>query len=110
MFKDEQDEQVICHVSGHRSNAVRTYKHISDDVRRSASESTQGKIKNNSTETESKLNVGVAETVVKQDIESDLDDVLPTKDIQTPLKGKFVLRESVSEVSNICDMITKVAS
>ena len=32
------------------------------------------------------------------------------KEIQTPLKRKFVLKESVIEVGNICDMITKVAS
>ena len=44
MFANKQDEQVICHVSGHRSTAVRTYKHVSDDIRRSASESIQGLI------------------------------------------------------------------
>ena len=42
MFANKQDEQVICHVSGHRSTAVRTYKHVSDDICRSASESIQG--------------------------------------------------------------------
>ena len=32
------------------------------------------------------------------------------KEIQTPLKRKFVLKESVSEVGNICDMIMKIAN
>ena len=44
MFANKQDEQVICHVSRHRSMAVRTYKHVTDDVCRAASESIQGKI------------------------------------------------------------------
>ena len=116
VFRDTLDKQVICHVSGHRSNAVRIYKHLTDDVRRAASESIQGKIAPLTSvvaTNQCKPNDKVApSTISKADSESDLDDFVTKdlKEIQTPLKRKLILKESVSEVGNICDMITKVAS
>ena len=115
MFANRQDEQVICHVSGHRSRTIRTYKHVSNDICRSPSESIQGPIVrlDSVTQNQCKSNGnGVTATISKPpDNESDIDEFVPNaKEIQTPLKCKFVLKESVSEVGNICDMITKVAS
>ena len=103
MFADKQDEQVICHVSGHRSTAVRTYKHVIDDIRRSASESIQEPMvkPNGNAEMKTKINASKASAIVsKPDSDSELDEFVPSlKEIQT-----------VSEVGNICDMIIKVAS
>ena len=44
MFAKHKDKQLICSVSGHRSTAVRAYKHIPDNLRHSESESIQGSI------------------------------------------------------------------
>ena len=49
MFAKNKDEQLVCSVSGHRSTAVRAYKHIPDSLRRSASECIQGEIVQNET-------------------------------------------------------------
>ena len=45
MFNKNQPEQVIQSVSGHCSSCVRTYKRMSDKLRREASEAIQGEIK-----------------------------------------------------------------
>ena len=42
MFQAHQDERLIKHVSGHKSNAVRQYKHENDSLHRKASTAIQG--------------------------------------------------------------------
>ena len=42
MFQAHQDERLIKHVSGHKSNAVRQYKHVNDSLHRKASTAIQG--------------------------------------------------------------------
>ncbi|XP_048246993.1 uncharacterized protein LOC125377460 [Haliotis rufescens] len=38
LYRGEVDEQMICKVTGHRSDAVRTYKRTSDEQRRTLSD------------------------------------------------------------------------
>ena len=106
MFANKQDEQVICHVSGHKSTAVRTYKHVTDkstavrtykhvtdDARRAASESIQGSIvkpqNEKNIETQCKVNGVAAADGVSGDVESDLNDFVPRNRLVWP-KAKYM--------------------
>ena len=61
MYNNNVDEQLICEVTGHRSNAVRSYKRTSDDKRKEISNTLYGKHVENEEKVE-----GVGEPISKR--------------------------------------------
>ena len=77
MFSENQSEQVIQSVSGHRSTCVRTYKHMSDKLHREASKPIQGDIICNDDKSHENVPSRLVHTVSSKD--PDIDEFEPKK-------------------------------
>ena len=96
MFHVKKDEQMIKHVSGHKSDAVRVYKHVNDKLRQKASTAIQG-IFNESSVTTSKSS-GVVTSIIDG---SNSDDFMPCSQVQNKsLKCKTCEQKHVTEGSD----------
>ena len=109
LFQAKEDEQMIKNVSGHKSDAVRQYKHVNDSLRRKASAAIQG-YSNESAST------SVKSSPVKSCAQnnSDSDDFVPclqpiTKFVRCRHSGKEQVLEG-SDTGDICKFINDIAS
>ena len=113
MLEKNKDGQLICSLSGHRSIAVRSYKHIPDSLRRNASEGIQGELLRlaNKRTKHGSINGDDASQVQVKNVPSDVEDFEPQrKQIVTPLKRKINVGTDDSEVSEICKVITNIVT
>ena len=125
MYGKNKDDPLIASVSGHRSSAIRRYRHISDSLRGFASEAIQGEIveklpesKKKPAEAISKPPSDVNDSKVGSDHNhNDKDFESEAISIRTPMKRKIeqksgvnTVQADVSQVKNLFDMISTMST
>ena len=112
MFAKHKDEKLICSISRHRSTAVKTYKHIPNNLRCSVSESIQGPIldKKENAQNQLKVNGKDVSNIEPISIHSDLEDFEPKSEpIVKGVKHQIDPNEDSCEVKDICKIISNIA-